>query len=443
MLRVLPFDLTPAIRIRWFWPVALLAATIPLGLVVRQPRSASRLLRTILLYSWPVLVLVIVQSARTTWLRYPPSAYADGSLAAPFKSPPPATRVVWIIFDELSQTIAFGHRPRGLALPNFDRLKSSSFYASAAESPAEFTAVSMPSLILGERVFRVTPQGPNDLRIRTASRANPVAWSSLANVFDAARDLGFNTALLGWYHPYGRLLNHSLTKSYWTAKWLAPGVEEPSGPRPFPQAMWDRLRLQFVVLPLVGHLPGVFPRIYQLQAKIEQFTWLDERALEVAADPGIGLVLLHLPVPHPPAIYSRTEETLTPRGRLGYLDSVALADRTLGRLRQRLELAGLWDRTAVLVSADHGWRTHLWRGTVDWTPDDDAVWRQDTSGVPFLLKLPGQTTGIVYGQPFNTIVTRELITSILRGELTDPNGLGDFIRRQAPLKALSLTAIIG
>jgi hypothetical protein len=59
------------------------------------------------------------------------------------------------------------------------------------------------------------------------------------------------------------------------------------------------------------------------------------------------------------------------------------------------------------------------------------VWRQDTSGVPFLLKLPGQATGIVYGQPFNTIVTRELITSILRGELTDPNALGDFIRRQA------------
>jgi hypothetical protein len=85
-----------------------------------------------------------------------------------------------------------------------------------------------------------------------------------------------------------------------------------------------------------------------------------------------------------------------------------------------MEQAGLWDRTALLISADHGWRTRIWRGTPDWTPADEAASRQDTSAVPFLLKLPGQASGVVYDKPFNTVVTRRIITDILGGELTTP-----------------------
>ena len=179
-----------------------------------------------LLYSWPVLILVLVQAARGTLLKYPHHAYSDGAFEVPFQSRPAQTRVVWIIFDELSQTIAYGNRPPGLALPNFDRLKEGSFYASLAESPAVRTEISMPSLILGEPVLEASPQAPDDLRVRTASHPESLSWSSIRNVFDAARGLGFNTALVGWYHPYGRLLNRSLTRCYWTADWLPAGIEE-------------------------------------------------------------------------------------------------------------------------------------------------------------------------------------------------------------------------
>ena len=430
-VRALPFDLTPLIRNRWFWPVVLTIAAVPFGLVCRRPRSASRLMRSVLLCSWPVLLLVLVQAARGTLLRYPPSAYSDGALAAPFESGPTHVRVIWIIFDELSQTIAFGNRPADLALPNFDRLMRESFYGSAAESPANATEIAMPSLILGERIIGASLLGPDELRLRLASRSEPLAWSSLPNVFDAARDLGFNTALVGWYHPYGRLLNHSLTKCYWTAGWLGAGIEEKLRPQALVDAMWDRLLLQFAALPLAGRLPGVFPGIYQRREKIERFSWLRDRALEIVSDPGIGLALIHLPVPHPPAIYSRTGGALTARGRVGYLDSVALADRTLGELRHNMEQAGLWDRTAVLVSADHGWRTHTWRGNPEWTPEEEAASHQDTSRVPFLLKLPEQTSRVVYSKPFNTIVTRQLITGILSGELTDPSVLPGLIERHA------------
>ncbi|HXB71715.1 MAG TPA: hypothetical protein VNY05_25990 [Candidatus Acidoferrales bacterium] len=430
-LRVLPFALTPMVRNPLFWPAVLTVVMAPLGLVCRRLRRATWLARSILLYSWPVLILVLVQAARGTLLKYPGSAYTDGTLAVPFESQPAHVRVVWIIFDELSQTIAFGNRPAELELPNLDRLKRGSFYASSAQSPAASTEISMPSLILGEQVIEASHQGPDALRVRTGSRPEPLAWGSMPNVFDAARDLGFNTALVGWFHPYGRLLNHSLTKCYWTAGWLRAGIEEQSNPQPLVNAMWERVRLQFAALPLVGHLPGVFPGIYHRQQKIERFSQLREHALAIVSDPSVGLALIHLPIPHPPAIYSGARGMLTAQGRIGYLDSVGLVDQTLGVLRRAMEQCGLWDRTAVLVSADHGWRTQLWRGDAEWTPNEEAASHQDTSGVPFLLKLPEQTSSVVYGKRFNTIVTRQLIMGILSSQLTDPGTLPVFIERHA------------
>ena len=430
-LRALPFDLTAIIRNALFLPVALIATTGAFGFVCLRPRVASRLMRGVFLYSWPILILILVQAARSTLLKYPHSAYADGPLAASFQSQPPRTRVIWIIFDELSQAITFGNRPPNLELPEFDRLKRNSFYATSAQSPADSTEISMPSLILGEEVIAASPEGPDNLRLRTASGGEPRSWSSMPNLFDGARDRGYNTALVGWFHPYGRILNRSLTKCYWTAGWLRAGIEERSDAQTLVYSMWDRLRLQVAALPLIGHLPGAFPGIYHRQSKMERFSWLHERALEVGSDPAIGLALVHLPIPHPPAIYSRTRDILTAQGRLSYLDSVALADRTLGALRRSMEQSGLWDRTAVLVSADHGWRTHLWRGDAEWTLDEETASHQNTSGVPFILKLPGQTSGVVYTERFDTLITRQLITAILKGELTDAVELPGFIGRTA------------
>ncbi len=427
-LRVLPIDATPLIRNPWFWPVALVAAVIPLSFAVLRPRTASRFMRAVFLYSWMVLALVLFQGVHGTLLKYPPGAYADGPLARSFQSPPPNIRLIWVVFDELSQAIAFGNRPAGLQLPNLDRLRSESFYASSAIAPTDSTEKSMPALTIGEPVLEAIPEGPDDLHLRTPSRSTPFAWSSVPNVFDSARGLGFNTAVVGWFHPYGRVLNRSLTKCYWIAGWLVSGMEERVEPQSLADAMWDRVRLQFTVLPLVGHLPGVSGR-YSRMEKAKQFPNLLDRAGEIAADASIGLALIHIDIPHPPGIYSRSEGKITANGPIGYLDNVALVDRALGEFRRKIDSAGLGNRTALLVSADHGWRTNLWRGGGEWTDTEEAASHNDTSGVPFLLKLPEQTSGLPYTKPFNTVITRQLITDILGKRLTDPNRISESIER--------------
>ena len=111
---------------------------------------------------------------------------------------------------------------------------------------------------------------------------------------------------------------------------------------------------------------------------------------------------------------------MTAEGEIGYVDSVAVADRTLGELRLSIEDAGLWERTALLVTADHGWRTKVWRDNPEWTREDEAVSHVDTSGVPFVLRLPGQHASLLYSRRFNTLLTRRLLEGILRGTLTTP-----------------------
>ncbi len=420
-----PANLEPIIRSRWFWPVAGVLILVIAEFAFRRAQAASNLMREILLYSTPLLAITLVQGARKSVVPYSHADYADGTLAARSAMAPSKTRVVWIIFDELSEAITFANRPPGLELPNFDRLRTESFHATAADSPAGFTVNSIPSLLLGQRV-EAAPRGPADLEIQMAGRPE-ASWSSLPNVFDTARGLGFNTALVGWYHPYGRLLNHSLSECFWTAMWLPIEVEEPSTPESFAASMWDRARLQADAFPLIHRLPSLAPEIRYRQQTLDRFEYIRDRAIEVAADPSVGLVFLHLPVPHPPAIYDRARHELTAGGSRGYLDSVALADLTLAALRRHMEETGVWNQTAVLVSSDHSWRISMWRDQREWNQEDETVSPLNSVHVPFLLKLPGQATGVLYGQSFNTVVSSRIVTAILAGELKLPDGIAPLI----------------
>jgi hypothetical protein len=90
------------------------------------------------------------------------------------------------------------------------------------------------------------------------------------------------------------------------------------------------------------------------------------KSLEVACDPGTGLALLHMPVPHPPYFYNavtgKNDRGATPIAGIfqqtqeGYIDALALTDKIIGQLRHSMEHAGVWDSTTVIFSADHPYR---------------------------------------------------------------------------------------
>lgn len=362
-----------------------------------------------------VLILspfALMSFAQGAWLAFKyrtNAARAVERVAGPLPSPaaPRGSRVLWIVFDELDQRRAFTARPPGLELPELDRLRGEALFATRALPPASETLFSMPSLISGRQIGAATPLRPDELTVTFKDGTEPVGWSTQPNVFSEARAAGADTALVGWYHPYCRVIGGSLSSCFWE-----PVVDEISPLRGCPTVLKSMTYWATVAL---YRVPGMFRLLAsryesgRREDHIEEYVQIMGRAKEAAKDRRFGLTLLHFPVPHHPFIYDRARGALSARTENSYLDNLALTDRTLGELRREMEAAGLWEETAVVVTSDHWWRT----------PPGGGVDKH----IPFIVKLRGQKEGVGYETAFNTVLTRRLILAVLGGEVADPDGL--------------------
>ena len=72
-----------------------------------------------------------------------------------------------------------------------------------------------------------------------------------------------------------------------------------------------------------------------------------------------------------------------------------------------METSGEWNKTWIIVSADHSWR-----GSANY--DGRRDYR-----VAYLVKPPGTNDYLAYSRQFNTVLTHDLILAILRGEVTN------------------------
>ena len=75
----------------------------------------------------------------------------------------------------------------------------------------------------------------------------------------------------------------------------------------------------------------------------------------VVGNPTYDFVFVHIPLPHGPPIYNRRTTRIALKQKNTYVDNLVLADKVLGRLREQMERAQLWERSTVLVTSDHWW----------------------------------------------------------------------------------------
>ena len=392
-----------------------------------------------ILYIGPRIVLmllpfVIVNFAQTLWRLTERSAVAhaeDKPLSDLPERHKTATRVVWLIFDEMDQRVSFDGRPHGLELPELDRLRSQSVYAANAYPPSPLTYMSMPALIDGRLVAQVIPMQSDQLMVKFDGEERTVSWNNQPNVFSRARELGFSTAIAGWCHPYCEVLKSNLSR-----------CEEVKGNSNDEVTLTATMVLQFqrlvATVPLVPQL--AIPAIQRV-GFINQFVTSGERqkyiaryrrvfgaSLRAATDAKLDLVFVHYPIPHPPGIYDRVKNDFSLQSGTGYIDNLKLVDRTIGELRQELEVSGLWESTTLIVSADHWWRTEMWRAGPFWTPQDEAIAAEKMDHrVPFIVKLAGQHDHLTYANSFNTVVTQELVLALMKGDVVDSNGVANWL----------------
>jgi hypothetical protein len=322
-------------------------------------------------------------------------------------------RVVWIIFDELDYRMVFAQRPAGLQFPEFDRLEQQSLSAAGAYAPNDATIMSMPALILGERISDVSDADVCDLSITLADTGATTSWASQPSVFSRARDLGVNTALVGWYIPYDRMLPGALN----FCAWYSFPLFEPARADTFEANM----RQQVLSLGETLWLRQLFVNIHRDSLQV---------SLSVVTNSTYGLILLHLPAPHRPGVYlpKKNQFTIWIMSKVqGYLNNLALADHEFGELRHAMETSGEWDKTWIILSADHSWReSKLYDGRRDYR-------------VPYLVKPPGTNEPMAYPQQFNTVLTHDLILAILRGEVANQQA----VARWLDIHATQSATVIG
>lgn len=311
-------------------------------------------------------------------------------------------RVIVLVFDEMDQAQAFTARDPALRLPELDRFRAASLYATNAYPPAGRTLEAMPSLINGRIVADVRFAGPADILLRYEGTGRHVPWTGEMNLFRELHAEGFNSALSGWFHPYPRVLDGP---AYCRWHPMTAAASCPLG---------DRLWRQGV--DLLGLLPGARlihgSRAADPLSHLRNFRRMREEALALARDRRFNLVFLHWPIPHPPGIFDRALGRLVERGGAGgYADNLALADRTLGELRRAMSAGGMWDQTAVIVTSDH------WRRMVP-----NVHFR-----VPFLVKLDGRQPGRTFAGEFNTVILRDLVRDLLHGRIAGVEGLAAWL----------------
>ncbi|MGB9106581.1 MAG: sulfatase-like hydrolase/transferase [Terriglobales bacterium] len=373
------------------------ALILLLYLWVQHRRSLLALGFAVALMVSPFSALLLGQSAwRFFHLHQQPASTQTDPTVSPRLST--GNRVLWLILDELDYKAAFESRPPGLNLPVLDSLRTQSVFATHAYPPSTMTIASIPALLSGRRITRSKGSG-RKLTITFENGTRGLDWSQQPNVFSEAHARGVHTAMLGWFIPYCRIHDGAFDFCEWYAK---DGLLETHG----------------LIATMLNQIHALSPLAVRTH-HIEVFERMLQQATSLARDPRMGLVVIHLPVPHEPGIYDWRRNRFTHFAATAdwYFGNLVLVDRTLGNLRRAMQEAGTWDKTAVMITSDHYWRTSQFPGKRD-------------QRVPLLVKLPNQNHPVVVTQPLTTVILHDLVL-VLENDRTTPEAVAAWLQQHS------------
>lgn len=404
----------------------LAVAAVIVFLVVRSPKWALIRAGGFFLVLSPLFFLLL---GHGLWLYCGPNSryFTRGHAAGPLPSTASDARVIWIVFDEMDYRLSFPARPARIHLPHFDALRRTSLFGDHVKSPAHGTLPATLSLILSKDIprWQQVDTGSRPVRLLFSGCSRYTSIRSEPNIFERVRRLGYNAAVVGWYQPYCRLFGSSLSACMTTlGMWGYEGFHNYLRPQPLWAKALYLAEWQGMQVPLKSSIRWIqihpMPESPRMGRRIHIATMrlLMKESAHLLRNPNLNFVYLHFPVPHPPGIRDTKAQRFTTSERSDYIDNLVLADRALGRVRQILEQTGDWDRSTILVSADHPFRPKTWllgpSAPAEMIQDTHRIWQPY---IPFLLKLPGQKTGIEYHREFNSVLSANLLLAALQGQI--------------------------
>jgi hypothetical protein len=322
--------------------------------------------------------------------------------------------LVWIVFDELSFDQLFEHRAHDLELPAFDALRGESTLFTDVQPIGMKTVKIIPSLLTGHTVddFRFGMDNRFKVHYTDDHGWHPLDGSE--TVFADAQKSGWRTAAVGWYNPYCTIYASAIDNCYWT-NW-----DKLEGPMAQRKSFWRNTggALKQMVKETVA--PTRADRdlcSYDVKQRYETHIDLTQHAFELLKTDQADFVFLHMATPHSPNIWSRVDDDFTRTCNSSYLDSLALANRELGRVLAVLQSSPRWKDTTLIVEGDHSWRIDLWNWLPAWTDEDDEASREVFDTRPALLiHQAGQTQPQTNGTAWPLIQVHDVVDQVLRGQ---------------------------
>ena len=341
------------------------------------------------------------------------AAWSSGS-----QPPREHPRMVWIVLDELSYDQVFAHRAEGLALPNFDELRSESTVFTNAQPIGDQTVKILPSLLSGRVVDSFDFTFDNRLLVHDRGTHGYSRLDGSGTVFADAQKSGWRTAAVGWYNPYCTIYAGAIDDCYWT------NLDRMDGPMAQDSSFWRN-----VWTPLKQTGMGIVrPALadedictYGVRQREKTYVDLEQHAAQVLKTDQADFVFLHLPVPHSPTIWNRAKGGYAQTCGGSYLDNLALADRELGGVVATLKSSPRWKDTTLIVEGDHSWRLWLWNDQPGWTAEDARASLDGFDPRPaVIVHHAGQTQGNVNATPWSLLNVHTVVEQVLHGEAVTP-----------------------
>ena len=385
------------LRVGWENPIvgfgvpSACAVLIAAAFAVR-PLDAGRWMRRLLLVISPLALIVVkifVASAA-----YPGPPLTIDRQATPAPAGARCSSVLALLFDELSFAYLFDGSEVREEYPEMRRFTNTATNYLSVTAAGSETLTSVPAYLASRRFDNIRTEGDRLVYELGGTRASFNA-SEPDGLFATARRAGLSPEVAGYYLAYcallGSLVDACRSFSFYNIATADDGFS-PLHPILTSLILWPR---QF---PL-GLLKN--PPFARLQHNlVEQSLAFALRPID-PAQPVFRFV--HFSIPHLPFVYDEQgyNPPFDPLRQIPddqYVRQIHYVDHLFGQIVEHVRQAGVYERTTVILFADHGFRS--------------SAREHEVRHVPFIVKKAGQTTRIDVMEPQQgELLLRQLVES--------------------------------
>ena len=395
-------------------------------LALTRSRNALRFIRFIISVTAPFGILMSM-NAYVAYQKIDASRasimHSDRSLAPLKNTQPTGPRVILIFFDYWDYHYTFIKHPEFVKTPNINKLTNIAFNGHNVARASSKTFTAIPSVLSGHRIDYAKRIGGDRLLTQYAAEYYPRIWNHQSTIFSDAHAAGYNTGVVATaFHPVCRIFPQFISRCI---------IDD----HPFDYEYKTVFnRLDDVISHTLWQVPPirkllfrdrpVFNNHWGIHLKLSNINSLKK----MAKDRKISFLYSHLFIPHAPNIWNSIKKEYMYENEdnpINYFHSIVFLDKVIGDLRKTLEDSGLWDETAVILTADTG-NVGSQSGV---GLNDYAEWGYDTKNrVPLIIKLPNQNKRVDLDRRVSAQTLRDVIQKIMSGELTSHDQISNNMR---------------